>query len=52
MMNIFAQAAELEEANVPFAMVTITHSSGSTPRSQARMIVLADGTTYGTVGEE
>ena len=50
MMNIFAQAAELEEANVPFALVTITHSSGSTPRSQARMIVLADGTTYGTVG--
>jgi len=49
-MNIFAQAAELEEANVPFALITITSSSGSTPRSQARMIVLADGQTYGTVG--
>ena len=49
-MNIFAQAAELEEANVPFALITITNSSGSTPRSQARMIVLADGQTYGTVG--
>ncbi len=49
-MNMFAKAAELEEGNVPFALITITASRGSTPRSQARMIVLADGTCYGTVG--
>ncbi len=49
-MNIFKKAAELEELNKAFALITITKSVGSTPRSNARMIVLPDGTTYGTVG--
>ncbi|MDC7245908.1 MAG: selenium-dependent molybdenum cofactor biosynthesis protein YqeB [Sphaerochaetaceae bacterium] len=49
-MNIFKKAGELEEQNIAFALITITKSVGSTPRSSARMIVLADGTTYGTVG--
>lgn len=49
-MNIFKKAAELEEQNKAFALITITKSVGSTPRSNARMIVLHDGTTYGTVG--
>lgn len=49
-MNLFEKAAQLEKQNQAFAMVTITKSEGSTPRSQAKMIVLADGTTYGTVG--
>lgn len=49
-MNIFEEAAHLEKQNVPFALVTIVSSKGSTPRSQARMIVLGDGTTRGTIG--
>lgn len=49
-MNIFKKAAELEEQNRAFALITITKSIGSTPRSNARMIVLSDGTTFGTVG--
>jgi len=49
-MRIFEEAARLEQENVPFALVTITKSLGSTPRSQAHMIVLSDGTTLGTVG--
>ncbi|NCB03333.1 MAG: molybdenum hydroxylase, partial [Spirochaetia bacterium] len=49
-MNIFKKASELEEENKPFALITITKSVGSTPRSNARMIVLSDGTTFGTVG--
>ena len=49
-MNIFKKAAELEEENIPFALITITKSVGSTPRSNARMIVLGDGNTFGTVG--
>lgn len=49
-MNLFEKAAELERKNIAFALVTITKSEGSTPRSQARMIVLADATTFGTVG--
>lgn len=50
MLSLFEKAAELERQHVAFAMVTITRSVGSTPRSQAKMIVLADGTTFGTVG--
>jgi xanthine dehydrogenase accessory factor len=49
-VNLFEKAAELEQANRAFAMVTIMKSEGSTPRSQAKMIVLPDGTTFGTVG--
>jgi xanthine dehydrogenase accessory factor len=49
-MDIFAKAAELGAANIPFALATIVASSGSTPRGRAKMIVLADGTSYGTVG--
>ena len=49
-MRIFEEAARLEQSNTAFALVTITKSEGSTPRSQAHMIVLADGTTLGTVG--
>ena len=49
-MNIFKKAAELEELNRAFALITITKSVGSTPRSNARMIVLEDGSTFGTVG--
>jgi len=49
-VNIFEKAAELEKQNIAFALVTIIKSEGSTPRSQAKMIVLADGTTFGTVG--
>ncbi|MDY0372434.1 MAG: selenium-dependent molybdenum cofactor biosynthesis protein YqeB [Sphaerochaetaceae bacterium] len=49
-MNIFEKAAELEKQNIAFALVTIIKSEGSTPRSQAKMIVLADGSTFGTVG--
>jgi xanthine dehydrogenase accessory factor len=49
-MRLFDEAARLEQQNIPFALVTIIKSEGSTPRSQARMIVKADGTTIGTVG--
>ncbi len=49
-MNIFETAAQLHAQNTPFALVTITKSVGSTPRSQAHMIVKEDGSTIGTVG--
>lgn len=49
-MNLFEKAAELSASNTPFAIATIVSSSGSTPRGKAKMIVLADGTSYGTVG--
>ncbi len=49
-MNIFEKAAELSGCHTPFAIATILSSSGSTPRSRAKMIVLADGSSYGTIG--
>lgn len=36
-MNIFTEAAKLEEQNCPFAMAQIVDSRGSTPRHSAQM---------------
>lgn len=49
-MSLFAKAAELEKENKAFALITITASKGSAPRSAGRMILLPDGTGIGTVG--
>ncbi|WP_396244956.1 selenium-dependent molybdenum cofactor biosynthesis protein YqeB [Hafnia paralvei] len=49
-MNIFAQAARLEEENKPFALAQIIESRGSTPRHSGQMLVLADGSIFGTIG--
>lgn len=40
-MNIFTEAAKLEEQNCPFAMAQIVDSRGSTPRHSAQMLVRA-----------
>lgn len=49
-MNLFEKAAQLSAQHTPFAVATIVASRGSTPRSRAKMIVLEDGTTFGTIG--
>lgn len=49
-MNIFTEAAKLEEQNCPFAMAQIIDSRGSTPRHSAQMLVRADGSIVGTIG--
>ncbi|WP_431222825.1 selenium-dependent molybdenum cofactor biosynthesis protein YqeB [Serratia sp. L9] len=49
-MNIFAEAARLEEENQPFAMAQIIESRGSTPRHSGQMLVMADGICIGTIG--
>ncbi|XNM71679.1 XdhC family protein [Escherichia coli] len=49
-MNIFTEAAKLEEQNSPFAMAQIVDSRGSTPRHSAQMLVRADGSIVGTIG--
>ena len=49
-MNVFDKAAELERDNLPFAIVTVTGSSGRVSRRSGRMLVLPDGETAGTVG--
>ena len=48
-MNIFTEAAKLEEQNCPFAMAQIVDSRGSTPRHSAQMLVRADGSIVGTI---
>jgi len=48
---IFEKIVELSELGIPAALVTIIQTKGSTPRkSGSKMIVLHDGTIYGSVG--
>lgn len=49
-MNIFTEAARLEEQNCPFAMAQIIDSRGSTPRHSAQMLIHRDGSIVGTIG--
>ncbi|HWR10958.1 MAG TPA: XdhC/CoxI family protein [Rectinemataceae bacterium] len=48
--DIFAEAARLSRFGLRFALAGIVSSSGSTPRSKARMLMRGDGTTLGTIG--
>ena len=41
---------EARQAGRDFAVATIAEALGSTPRTNGKMIVYADGTTLGTVG--
>ncbi|PVZ69612.1 selenium-dependent molybdenum cofactor biosynthesis protein YqeB [Pelagibaculum spongiae] len=49
-MNLFAEAAHLSEANIPFAMATIVETKGHAPRHSARMLIHKDGSLLGTIG--
>jgi xanthine dehydrogenase accessory factor len=49
--EIFQKIDELKKRDIPVCLATIVYAAGSTPReSGAKMIICADGTTYGTVG--
>lgn len=49
-MELFQAAANLREQNKPFAVATIVSSRGSTPRSNAKMIIINENTIIGTIG--
>jgi xanthine dehydrogenase accessory factor len=50
-MTIYQHIAQLEVQGVPFALCTVVHSQGSTPRSAgSKMLVLADGQIIDTIG--
>ncbi len=50
-LRVMRQAAELVAAGTPFALCTVASVKGSVPgKLGAKMIVLADGTSFGTVG--
>lgn len=47
----FQKLAALKDGGIDAALATIVETSGSTPRGVgAKMIICADGTSYGTVG--
>jgi len=49
--EIFQKIAELKDRENAVCLATIVEAAGSTPRGAgAKMIVCADGTTYGSVG--
>ena len=50
-MNVIEKAVEVAGQGIPAALATIVTSKGSTPRKAgSRMLVLNDGTIYGTIG--
>jgi xanthine/CO dehydrogenase XdhC/CoxF family maturation factor len=49
--EIFRKLAEFETKGITVCLATIVKTAGSTPRKAgAKMIVCADGTTYGSIG--
>ena len=50
-MRIFKKIIELEETGKTAVLATVVETTGSTPREAgARMLILDDGSTFGTVG--
>jgi xanthine/CO dehydrogenase XdhC/CoxF family maturation factor len=49
--EIFEKLAELKEQGIDVVLASIVETAGSTPREVgAKMIICADGTSYGTIG--
>jgi len=49
--EIFQKLSELNNKGINAALSTIVETTGSTPRGVgAKMIICADGTTYGSIG--
>ena len=49
--EVFQKIDELKDQEIAICLATIVETSGSTPRGAgAKMIICADGTTYGSVG--
>lgn len=50
-LEIFRKLSEFRASGITICLATITETVGSTPREVgAKMIVCADGSTYGSVG--
>jgi xanthine/CO dehydrogenase XdhC/CoxF family maturation factor len=50
-LELFRKLSEFRESGMTACLATITETAGSTPREVgAKMIVCADGSTYGSVG--
>ena len=49
-LGVFEAASAAEAKNKPFAVVTLIGTQGTVPRKNGRMVVLGDGSSYGTIG--
>lgn len=49
-MKLFERLSIAERYSEPFALVTLTSINGITPRTEGRMAVFADGSSFGTIG--
>jgi len=49
-INFFEEAIRLQKSRTSFASATIINASGSTPRTQAKMLITTAGETIGTIG--
>lgn len=49
-IDIVREQVKAYEAHRNYAVITITHSDGSTPRKNGKMLVYEDGSTTGTIG--
>jgi len=49
-INFFEEASRLQKNRISFASATIINASGSTPRTQAKMLITVSGETIGTIG--
>ncbi|MEN6324862.1 MAG: XdhC/CoxI family protein [Syntrophomonas sp.] len=50
-LDVIKKAVEVADKGIPAALATIVVSTGSTPRKAgSRMLLLQDGTMYGTIG--
>ena len=51
MFDIYSRLKQLQDKNVPTALVTVIATKGSTPRDTgSKMIVCGDGKVFGTIG--
>ena len=49
-IGVFEAASAAESMNQPFAVVTLIGTQGTVPRKDGRMVVLRDGSSFGTIG--
>ena len=49
-MKLFERLSAAERYSEPFALVTLTAINGITPRTEGRMAVFPDGSSFGTIG--
>ena len=50
MEDLLLRQLEARKQRRPYAVATIVEATGSTPRTEGKMLVYADGSSIGTIG--